>query len=256
MKVRARALRYGLLTIILGAVVFLAAGLGKRSFENFCPFGGVESLWGLASAGEFSCALAPLNLSLLVAVLVLTLVAKKAFCGWACPIGFLSELAGRAGGALWRARPRVKPRADGWLKLLRYVALAVSLYYTYRLGELVLRGFDPFYVVFSGFGHGTLGWVSIAVLGVIVVGAVIIPMFFCKYLCPLGATLDPASRLGLIKVVRDDDSCTQCGECGLACPHGIEPFATSVVRHRDCTNCLECVDACPERGALSLGIKW
>jgi polyferredoxin len=146
----------------------------------------------------------------------------------------------------------VPPRADRRLKLLRYVALAASLAFTYKLGELVLRGFDPFYVVFSGFGHGTIGWVSVAVLGAIAAGSIVIPMFFCKYLCPLGATLDPASRLGLIKIVRDDANCTQCGDCASACPHGIEPFAVNAVRHRDCTNCLECVEACPVEGTLEL----
>jgi polyferredoxin len=249
---RARHLRYGLLTVVLGSVVYLAVGGGQRSFEAFCPFGGAESLWGLITAGEFSCALGPLNLSMFIAVIALALVAKKAFCGWACPIGYLGELAGRLGGVLWPKRPRMRPRHNAMLKLVRYAALGVSLYFTYRLGELILRGFDPFYTVFSGFGHGTLGWVTYAVTGVIAVGAFVVPMFFCRYLCPLGATLDPASRLGLIKVSRNDGLCTQCGDCGLACPHEIKPFEVETVRSRDCTNCLECIDACPVDGSLSL----
>lgn len=251
-RMRTRYLRYGLLTITLGSLVYLALGKGQRSFEAFCPFGGVESLWGLFKAGQFSCALGPLNLSMLIAVAGLALVAKKAFCGWACPIGFLGELAGRLGGITWRGRPGVAPRLNGWLKLLRYAALGVTLYFTYRLGELILRGFDPFYVIFSGFGHGTLGWVTIAVTGVIVAGALVVPMFFCRYLCPLGATLDPLSRAGLLKIARDDDLCTQCGDCGQACPHDIKPFEMAAVTHRDCTNCLECVEACPVTGTLSL----
>jgi polyferredoxin len=249
---RTRYLRYGFLTAVLAFLIYLALGQGNRSFEAYCPFGGVESLWGLLRVGEFSCALGPLNLSMFIGVLGLTLVAKKAFCGWACPIGYLGELAGRAGGALWRNRPRVRPKANGVLKLLRYVALAVSLYFTYKLGELVLRGFDPFYVIFSGFGHGTLGWITYATLGVIIIGAFFIPVFFCRYLCPLGATLDPVSRLGFIKIVRNDEVCTQCGDCGQACPHDIKPFEVTKLRHRDCTNCLECIDACPVEGSLHL----
>jgi len=249
---RTRYLRYGLLTLILGSIIYLAMGRGQRSFEAFCPFGGVEGLWGLLREGEFTCALGPLNLSMIIAVLGLTLLAKKVFCGWGCPIGFLGELTGRLGGIVWPGRPRVGRRLNEWLKLLRYVALVLSLFFTYRLGELILRGFDPFYTIFSGFSHGSLGWITYLTTGIIFVGALVVPMFFCRYLCPLGATFDPLSRLGIIKIERDDDLCTECGECGQACPHDIKPFEQTSLRSRDCTNCLECVDACPVEGTLSL----
>jgi NapH/MauN family ferredoxin-type protein len=249
---KTRILRYGLLTIILGLVIHLALGYGERSFEAYCPFGGMESLWGLFKQGEYSCALGPLNLSLLVALLVLALIAKKAFCGWACPIGYLSELTGRLGGLFQKNRLEINGKVNGRLKLLRYVVLIVSLYFTYKLGELVLRGYDPFYVIFSGFGHGTAGWITYATLAVIIVGAFFVPMFFCRYLCPLGATFDPLSRLGLIKIVRNEDLCTQCGDCSAACPHDLRPHEVVKLRHRDCTNCLECVDACPVSGSLDI----
>jgi len=116
---KTRYLRYAMLTIVLGLVLYLSLGFGSRSFEAYCPFGGVESLWGLFTTGEFSCALGPLNLSFLLALLVLALVCKKAFCGWACPIGLLGELAARLGGWGWKKRPRVPPRLNHTLKLLR-----------------------------------------------------------------------------------------------------------------------------------------
>lgn len=98
--VKSRYLRYSILTVILGLVTYLALGNGTRSFEDYCPFGGAESLFGLVTAGEFSCALGPLNLSLMIALLVLVLLSKKAFCGWACPIGFLGELTSRLSGKI------------------------------------------------------------------------------------------------------------------------------------------------------------
>jgi len=251
---KTRYLRYALFIIILGMVLYLALGYGSRSFEAYCPFGGMESLWGLIVDGEFSCALGPLNLSLLVALLVLVLISKKSFCGWACPIGFLSEVFGRVGGMVWRRRLLPGPKLNGRLKLLRYVVLGLSLFFTYRTGELILRGYDPFYVIFSGFGHGTVGIISLIVLIVIAIGALLVPMFFCRYLCPLGAVFDPFSRLGLIKIVRDQNACTECGLCNDACPHDIPVQELRLVRHRDCTNCLECMDSCPEPDVLKLKV--
>ncbi len=249
---KTRIVRYSIMSIVLGLVLYLALGYGERSFEAYCPFGGVEGLWGLITAGEFTCALGALNLSMLVAVLVLALLSKKSFCGWACPIGFIGELLGRAGNKIFKKKTHPGPRLNAALKLIRYPLLVIFLYLTFDAGELILRGYDPYYLIFSGFGHGTVGLVSYIVLGATVVGMFLIPMFFCRYLCPLGAVMDPFGRLGLAKIYRDERECTDCGLCRISCPQDI-PVQTRVkVRDRDCTNCLECVEACPEDGVLSL----
>jgi polyferredoxin len=248
--VKTRYIRYGIATVVLGLATYLALGFGARSFEDYCPFGGAESLWGLIKDREFSCALGPLNLSLMLSLIGLVILTKKSFCGWACPIGFLGELSSRFGGLLWKKRPRPPRKTNGLLKLFRYVVLVIALFYTYRLGELVLRGYDPFYLIFSGFGHGSAGMISLIVLVILIVGAFVVPMFFCRYLCPLGAVFDPFSRIGFIKINRNDSTCTSCGNCNDACPHDIPVMTLAKVRHRDCTNCLECMDACPEKDTL------
>jgi polyferredoxin len=250
--VKNRYVRYSISVIILGLVTYLALGYGTRSFEAYCPFGGAESLWGLFTTGNFSCTLGPLNLSLMLTLIGLVVISKKSFCGWACPIGFLGELSGKMGGATWKKRPKVPSHINTWIKLLRYVVLAVALFFTYRTGELILRGYDPFFLIFSGFGHGSIGIISEIVLIMTAIGALIIPMFFCRYLCPLGAVFDPFSKLGIIKITRNDSTCTACGNCGDSCPHDIPVQTLRAVRHRDCTNCLECVDACPEKNTLQL----
>jgi polyferredoxin len=212
----------------------------------------MESLWGLLKTGEFTCALGPMNLSLFIAVIVLALIAKKAFCGWACPIGFIGELVGKSGGKIFPKRFAVGDKLNGRLKLVRYAVLIISLYFTYKTGELILRGYDPFYLLFSGFGHGTVGIISYVSLIVFIIGWILIPMFFCRYLCPLGAVFDPFSRLGLIKIIHEEALCTKCGDCQSACPHHLAPFKADKLRHHDCTNCLECIIACPEKEVLKL----
>lgn len=253
---KTRNLRYLVLTVISGIVVYYALGFGNRSFENFCPFGGIESLWGLFKSGQFSCALAPSNLSMLVAVLVLVILAKKAFCSWICPIGFISELVFRLRSLVWKKYSFTIPeKVDRPLRLLRYVVLAVILFFTYRTGELIFRGYDPFYAIFSGFGHETLGWITYSIIAIFFVGSFFVPMFFCRYFCPLSAVFDPFSSLGLIKVTRDAATCIDCGKCHKACPHALHPEKVTALRDHDCTNCLECIDACPVKDCMNLKAK-
>ena len=252
---KSRWVRYSLLATILGLVVYLALGNGFRTFEAFCPFGGVESLWGLFTNGQYACALGALNLSILLAVLALVLIAKKAFCSWACPVGFIGELLARLGGRVWRRRPKVPTVWNDRLKLLRYVVLVLALVFTAKTSELVLRGFDPYFLIFSGFGHGSSGWISVVVLGLTMVGMFLVPMFFCRYLCPLGAVFDPLSRIGWMRIRREAAHCNGCGRCDRACLHAIPVQKLTTITHRDCTNCLECVDACDAPGP-ALGISF
>ena len=85
---------------ILGSVIFLALGLGRRSFEAFCPFGGVEAAWAFFRERAYTCTLSEMNMAMLLGVLGLTILAGKAFCSWVCPIGFLHELLYKLGTAI------------------------------------------------------------------------------------------------------------------------------------------------------------
>lgn len=243
--------RLGQLAVV-GAVVWLALGQGKRAFEAFCPFGGIEAAWGLFREQAYTCTTSEMNVAMLLAVLALALAAGKAFCGWLCPIGFLNEMLYPLGQKIHLLRRiQVPLRADRALRLLRYPFTLLMVVLTWRAGELLLRGYDPFYILFSGFGHGTLGLVSGIAIGVTLFGALVVPMFWCRYLCPLGAVQDLLTRFGLVRVHRDAGACTGCGACDKVCLQRLEVSAPPSVASIDCTRCLDCLEACPEK-ALSV----
>ncbi len=249
-----RIVRYILQAFFLASIIYLALGWGSNGFESFCPFGGVEAIYGLFTHGNFTCALAPLNLSMFIGILLLTILTKRSFCGWVCPLGTISEWIGRFGDKVWKKRPRIPRAVDRYLRYLRYPVLAVILYFTYTIGDLVFRGYDPFYLIFSGMGHGSLGWISIGVMVIFVIGSFFQPMFFCRYFCPLAAVLDPFSKIGLVRITRDAETCIDCTLCNKRCHFGIDVMSLHKVTHRDCVNCLECVEACPIEDCLEVRI--
>ena len=255
-----------LLTAIVG--YRMASGRSPDGIEVFCPFGGVETAYSLLGGGRFTCAAGAGNLAILFALLLLTVLARKAFCAWVCPLGAVAEGMARLGRVGKQAFGKngwsrswdhqllgvytPAPRVDRVLRWLRLPVLALILFFTFRTGELVFRSFDPYYILFSFHGHDVRGY-SYGILGGVLALAVVMPMAWCRYLCPLGGLLWPFSRVGLLRIGRNQDVCTGCRACDLACPHSIEVSRSSAVHSGECTLCLECSAACPRGTALALG---
>lgn len=253
------------------AVVVLAAGAGLSlavgrpgayGVERFCPFGGIETLWAVATNQTFTCATGPYNLALMIALVGLAVVARKAFCSWVCPVGTVAEWLARLGSWLGKGKKGgrqpsrfglVEPPGaiDRSLRWLRLPILALIVGFTVHTGELIFRPYDPYYVLFSFHGHDVRAW-SYPVLAGVLALAVVIPMAWCRYLCPLGGVLWPFARAGSLRIRRREAECAECGRCDAACPHGIEISGATAIRSGECTLCLECVSACDTSQALTL----
>ena len=65
------------------------------AFDAFCPFGALETLWATLTTGQYLETTNPLNFTALLAVLGVSLVAGRAFCGWMCPLGTLQDMFAR-----------------------------------------------------------------------------------------------------------------------------------------------------------------
>ncbi len=225
----------------------------KGHAERWCPLGGVEALYSYVTLGNLTCSLGVSNFYILGAVLLITLLLRRAFCGYACPIGTISE---RLQGTARRLgiRPlRVPYRLDRGLALLKYPVLATILYFTWQAHELRFRGFDPCYALISRHGTDITFWAYV-VSGAIVLGSLVLMVPFCRWLCPLAAVFTPFSRFGLTRVKRDSESCLDCSICTRACPMGIQVDKVKEVTAARCTSCLECVAACPKAAAGTM--RW
>ncbi|HSA24755.1 MAG TPA: 4Fe-4S binding protein, partial [Myxococcota bacterium] len=259
-----RVLRRTVQLAFLGLTV--AVGLGAAmgwlqgaSVEGYCPMGGLAALPSAITTQRFSCSTGEANFTALAGLLVLALLARKSFCAWLCPLGTLLEWLGRLGARL-RGRRAASPAVgllaparapDRLARWLRLGVLAAIVAATYTTSELVFRPYCPYYSLTSFHGHDVEAW-SYAILGTVLLAALVLPMAWCRYLCPLGGALWPFARLGRLRVAREESACTGCGKCDRACPHGLRPSAADEVRSGECTLCLECRAACPERGALGV----
>ncbi len=241
MRLTRRFIQLGFLVLTLVGV-FVVRG----HTERWCPFGGVEALYSYTTVGNMTCSLGTSNFYVLGGVLLLALLARRAFCGYACPIGALSEWL-QAGARRLGIRPiRVPYALDRGLALLKYAVLAVIIYFTAKVGELVFRGYDPCYALISRNGEDITIWAYV-ICGVIAVGSLFIMVPFCRWLCPLAAVFTPFSRVGFTRIQRNSQTCVDCGACARACPMGIRVDKLPEVTAARCTSCLECLCACPPK---------
>ena len=65
--------------------------------------------------------------------------------------------------------------------------LFTILYFTLSSSELFCKKLDPFYAVATGFKGEIVLWMSLTSLALLLLGGFVVKMFWCKYICPLGA---------------------------------------------------------------------
>jgi len=254
MKRRRRIVQAGFLALTLVGVFVVGANA-----ERWCPFGGVEALFTYFHDGDLVCSLGISNFYMLGGVVLMTLLVRRAFCGYVCPIGAISEGIHAVGRRLRLPALRVPASVDRGLALLKYAVLGLVLYATWRTGELMFRGYDPCYALISRHGEDIRIWAYV-ISGAIVLASLILIVPFCRWFCPLAAVLNPLSRFGVARVRRDAAACRDCGACARACPVAVPVDRVGEVTAARCLSCLSCIEACParSRGALAWGApaRW
>jgi len=78
-----------------------------------------------------------------------------------------------------------------------------------------------------------------------------IPRFWCRALCPLGAFLGTIARFSLVGMTKDHAKCTDCNLCLVHCQGADSPQGGVKHKQDECHVCLNCEAACPEDV-----IKW
>jgi polyferredoxin len=224
--------------------------------EGWLPIASLMGLKYTAVTGELPV-VRPAGVFLLVAFIAISIVFRKAFCSWLCPIGTLSEWLWQGGRELFGRTFALPRRLDVPLRGLKYVLLALFVWVvaTMPVAEILAFLTSPYGLVadvkmldfFRDAGRRT-----IQVCAVLVLLSIVTKNFWCRYLCPYGALMGLASLLSPMRITRDPISCIDCGKCAKACPSLIPVDVLRTVRTAECNGCLTCVSVCPVTDALEM----
>lgn len=222
--------------------------LSTASLHALCPFGGVVTLYNLATVGTFVQKIHSSAVVLMGIVFVLAILFGPVFCGWVCPLGSVQEWIGRLGKKVFGRRyGRILPaRVSRVLSWFRYVVLAGVVYATARGGILVFADIDPYNALFT-FWSEEVAVPALAILGVTLAGSLFIERPWCRFACPYGALLGLFNKIRIFKIRRVPSTCIDCGSCDRACPMGLDISHGEVVSDPLCISCMECTSErkCP-----------
>ena len=201
----------------------------------------------------------PAAMFLFLAFLLMSLLLKKAFCAWLCPIGTFSEALWKLGRRFYGRNLHLPRGADIPLRGLKYLLLG---FFGFFIGTMSAEALQSF--MFTPYGLITdvkmlnffrdIGLTGLVVLGLLVLLSTLIQNFWCRYLCPYGALMGLASLFSPVKIRRDADACIDCGKCAKVCPASLPVDQLVQIRSAECSACMVCVTACPAENALQLAL--
>ncbi len=82
---------------------------------------------------------------------------------------------------------------------------------------------------------------SIVSLVAVLAASAIVPMAWCRYICPLGNSLGWLTRFGITRKI-DASKCRNCSNCARVCPMGALDHGTS--DETSCIACGRCMEKC------------
>ena len=228
---------------------------------------------------QFLEAILALNVVVVVALIVLTLVFGRIYCSVICPLGVMQDLFG------WLGKKAKKNRytASKEIKWLRYPVLVVFLI-------ALVAGIGTFVQVlapYSAFGriatnllqpvwqagnnvladiaehydsyvfYETNIWIkALPSLVIAAVTLIILAILawrngrtYCNTICPVGTTLSFLSRFSWLKIHFDTEKCRNCSLCTKNCKAACIDYKNHTVDYSRCVVCGDCIESC-KFGAL------
>jgi len=201
-----------------------------------------------------------------LATIVLTIVFGRFFCGWVCPFGALHQFVGYLGNRRKKTAQKIRLNKYRKAQCIKYFILIFflfmaafpSLAVTLQTGlldpiPLVTRSFNllllpiidrsaNFVSVTARFYEGA--WLILAIFLTAILLNLVVPRFYCRFICPLGALFAIISRFAIWRIGKKQTECSNCLLCDKACEGACEP--SGKIRISECVLCFNCRDDCKD----------
>ena len=260
------------LRLVLATVMFVAVTL------LFLDFTGTIHHWlGWTAKIQFLPALLALNLGVVVALVLLTLLLGRVYCSVICPMGVFQDIVSRLNTAR-KKKNKYRFSYSPEKKWLRYGVLAlfvialiagigsiVALLAPYSSwGRIVSNLFQPLYKwgnnLLAYFAeradsyafYSTEVWIK-SLPTFIIAAATFVAIgwlawrngrTYCNTVCPVGTVLGFLSRFSWFRPAINTDKCVNCGLCAKSCKAACIDSKNHKIDYSRCVACMDCLENC------------
>ena len=263
--------------IALATVMFIGITL------LFLDFTGTMHQWvSWMPKIQFLEAVLALNVVVIAALLVLTLIFGRIYCSVICPLGIMQDIFGWFGKKAKKNRYTYSKQKHA-LRIIFFVMMLISLVLgggtivqllapysafgrictnllqpVWMAGNNVLAAIAEHYDSYA-FYHTNIWMRALPSLIISIVTLVILALLawrngrtYCNTICPVGTALSIFAKFSWLKVHFDVDKCKNCSLCTKNCKAACIDYKTHTVDPLRCVVCGDCIDSC-KFGALKYG---
>ena len=260
------------LRIILAALAFAGITLLFLDFT-----GATHAFLGWLAKVQLLPAILSVNIVVIVALLLLTLIFGRIYCSVICPLGVMQDIIawfGKRGKKKNRYKYSYsKPKT--WLRVVMLVIMVASIVFGISAvtallapysayGRIASSFFAPVYALvnnlFASIAEraGSYAFYPAEVWGkataVVVVAAVTLVALailawkngrtYCNTVCPVGTVLGFVSKFSLFRPVIDKAQCTSCKLCAKSCKASCIDISNHKIDRSRCVDCFDCINNC------------
>lgn len=263
--------------IILATVMFALITLLFLDFT-----GTLHHYLGWVAKVQLLPAVLALNVGVIIALVLLTLLMGRIYCSVICPLGIMQDLLSHLN------RRKLRYAYSPAMTVLRWTVFAVFVvtllagfgslagllapYSSY--GRMVQSLLQPLYIGVNNLMamaaehlnsyalYEREVWLrSLPTLAVALGSFVVVAVLawrggrtYCNTICPVGTLLGLVARYSRLKVVIDADRCKGCRKCERNCKASCIDIKTHTVDYSRCVACGNCLEQC-SFGAMAYGHK-
>lgn len=226
------------------------------AIDAFLPISGLFGTVAWLKGGGINV-LHPAAVVVFVLAITVSLLLRRAFCSWICPIGTLSEWLWKIGFHRLQRNWLPPRQLDRGLRSIKYLAMGFFLFTAFSWSLPMLQQFlgSDYHAVSDLKLLALFRTPSITTLAVICLLFLLsLPLRnpFCRYLCPYGALLGLVAFCSPSAVQRDRKTCVSCGVCNQVCPSRLDIMHAQRVTSPECIGCWRCISHCRVHTALSM----